>query len=131
MTDTAGVQTLAATIAADERCAAIYVDASGTIRTWNREAETIFGYRADQAIGCRADLIVPESERGAHWEGFERAIKSNWPGACAWGAIEPLHSSGRQLALEVFLLGLQPSQTGSLGGVLALFRTASPYGPSC
>lgn len=116
------MQALSAAIAADARYAAVYVDAGGVIRSWNRRAEMTFGHSADQAVGRRADFIVPDALRTAHWKGFDRAVRSNWAGATAWGAIEALHSSGRQLALEVFLIGLQSTTSGPLGGVLALFR---------
>src|SRR4051812_29942071 len=35
----------------------------GIIRSWNRGAERIFGYRADEAIGKHISLIIPEERR--------------------------------------------------------------------
>ena len=35
----------------------------GVIRSWNRGAERIFGYRADEAIGQHVSLIIPEERR--------------------------------------------------------------------
>lgn len=41
----------------------------GTIRSWNHEAERVFGYTADEAIGQRITLIIPPDR-----EDEERAI---------------------------------------------------------
>jgi PAS domain S-box-containing protein len=122
MSDMYGSSALASAFAEDRNCAAIYVDVSGTIRSWNRAAETLFGYPANEAIGRRADLIVPEPLRDMHWAGFDRAIHSPWPGSSAWGPIEPLHRDGYLLVLEVFLVALHTSAPA--GGLLALFRAA-------
>ncbi|MDP8980078.1 MAG: PAS domain S-box protein [Acidobacteriota bacterium] len=43
---------------------AIYVyDFEGRIRTWNRAAEELFGYRADEITGRSSDTIVPPERR--------------------------------------------------------------------
>ena len=34
-------------------------DRDGIIRIWNRGAERIFGYDADEAVGQSLDLIIP------------------------------------------------------------------------
>jgi PAS domain-containing protein len=84
MSDAFGFSALASAFADDRKCAAIYVDAVGTVRSWNRAAETLFGYSAAEAIGRRADIIVPESLREAHWAGFNRAMLSSWRGSKTW-----------------------------------------------
>jgi len=122
MSDMYGFSALASAFADNRHCAAIYVDVSGTIRSWNRAAEIIFGYSATEAVGRRADLIVPESLKDMHWAGFERAVHSPWPGSRTWGPIEPRHQNGHSLALEVFLIALQTSSPAPAGGILALFR---------
>jgi len=86
-----GTAALARAVAFDERCATIFVDATGTIQTWNRAAELIFGYNADEAIGQRADLIVPAELREHHWRGFHRAVASSWP------AVRPGGRSNRAI----------------------------------
>jgi PAS domain-containing protein len=50
--------------------AVVYSDRDGTIRLWNRSAETIFGYRREEALGHTLDLIIPERWRARHWEGY-------------------------------------------------------------
>jgi len=122
MSDEYGFSALAAAVAANETCAAVFVDTGGTIRSWNRAAETTFGHSAAEAIGRRADLIVPQPLRGMHWAGFDRAVRSPWPGSQAWGPIEPLHRDGHTLALEVFLVALHTPSPAPAGGLLAMFR---------
>ena len=102
------------------------VDATGTIQSWNRAAELIFGYAADEAIGQKADLIVPAELREHHWRGFHRAVASSWPGSAAWGAIEPHHRYGRPIMLEVFLIGVCTAPATPLAGIVSLFRTPAP-----
>jgi PAS domain S-box-containing protein len=122
MSDSYGSSALAAAFAESQDCAAVYVDVGGTIRSWNRGAEIIFGHSAGEAIGRRADLIVPEPLRDMHWAGFNRAVGSPWPGSSAWGPIEPLHRDGHSLTLEVFLVALHTPSPAPAGGLLALFR---------
>ena len=44
----------------------------GVIRSWNRGAERIFGYRADEAIGKHISLIIPEERRAEEEEVIAR-----------------------------------------------------------
>lgn len=112
---------LSTALAQAERAAAIYVDAEGRIRSWNFGAEALFGHSPDDAIGQRADLIVPQTFRDAHWSGFNKAVQSAWRGSTEWSAIEALHKNGHLVAVEVFLLPLERSGDG-LQGILAIFR---------
>jgi len=128
MSDTHNAVTPELTFASSVRFAAIYVDAGGIIRSWNPGAEHVFGCTASQAIGRRADLVVPERNRDAHWIGFERAMRSRWRGSEGWSPIEALRLDGHLIELEVFLL---PVDTGAerLDGVLAIFRPRINEGP--
>ncbi len=121
MADIHGFEALAGALAQNPRSAALYVDADGTIRSWNRGAEILFGHTAADAIGRRADLIVPEHFRDAHWSGFNRAIASSWRGSGGWGPVEALHATGKIVAVEVFLLPVEQTADG-LRGVQAVFR---------
>src|SRR5579871_1048810 len=39
--------------------AIISKDLNGTILTWNRGAATIYGYAAEEAVGCSIDILLP------------------------------------------------------------------------
>ena len=56
--------------------AIIFAGRDGIIRLWNRGAELIFGYAADEAIGRSLDLIIPERLRRAHWDAFDRSMET-------------------------------------------------------
>jgi PAS domain S-box-containing protein len=53
----------------------VVADAEGVVRSWDTEAETLFGYRADVVVGRTLDVIIPEAYRDAHWTAF-RALMS-------------------------------------------------------
>lgn len=52
--------------------AIITADAQGRIVTWNRGAESIFGYSAVEVVGQPLTIIIPERFRAAHEEGVSR-----------------------------------------------------------
>jgi PAS domain S-box-containing protein len=57
--------------------AVITMTADGRVIGWNRAAETVFGYPADEAIGQElAELIVPPSLRAAHRAGLARFLET-------------------------------------------------------
>jgi PAS domain S-box-containing protein len=56
--------------------AIIFADRQGMIQVWNNAASELFGYPADEAIGRRLDIIIPEQLRHAHWEAFGSAMAS-------------------------------------------------------
>jgi PAS domain S-box-containing protein len=62
------------TVAQTASDAIITIDRRGSITFWNKAAETIFGYTADEAIGEPLILIMPERFRAAHQSGVERVV---------------------------------------------------------
>jgi two-component system sensor kinase FixL len=44
----------------------IVIDGDGTITAFNRAAERLFGYAADDVLGRRVDTLMPEPDRSAH-----------------------------------------------------------------
>lgn len=55
----------------------ICVDAQGLVLEWNRQAEQLFGWRRDEAVGQALDgLIIPPAMREAHRRGMERMART-------------------------------------------------------
>ena len=55
--------------------AVITVDAQGTITSWNKQAEVIFGWSSPEAIGQHmSDMIIPEQDRMAHEHGIRHFL---------------------------------------------------------
>lgn len=53
---------------------AIYVcSRDGVLLSWNRGAEEIYGYGAEEAVGQQVAMLLPESERARSQEHWERA----------------------------------------------------------
>lgn len=53
--------------------AVVVMDRDGVVRAWNRHAESMFGWSAEEAVGRDlAELVIPPSLRDAHWNGLRR-----------------------------------------------------------
>jgi PAS domain S-box-containing protein len=95
----------------------IYADRSGTIRRWNRAAERLFGYSAEEALGQSLDLIIPAHLRDAHWKGFDAAMASGLMKLQGRPTLtRASHKSGRKLYIEM-TFALVRDETGVVGSV--------------
>lgn len=57
--------------------AVVIMDSYGIIRDWNHQAEQMFGWRREEALGQRLDeLIIPERFRKAHRQGLDKFLLS-------------------------------------------------------
>jgi PAS domain S-box-containing protein len=55
--------------------AVVTMDAEGTITTWNKQAEIIFGWSIAEAVGRRmSDMIIPARDRPAHERGLRHFL---------------------------------------------------------
>ncbi len=52
--------------------ALIAIDARGEVIAWNRAAESVFGYAADEMVGQSLNAVIPERFREAHDQGLKR-----------------------------------------------------------
>ncbi len=102
--------------------AIIFADHDGFIRLWNRGAELIFGYTAEEAHGQSLDLIIPERWRERHWQGYRRVMAS---GLTRYGqellTVPGQRRDGRPLSLE-FSLVLIKDTNGQILGAAAIMR---------
>ncbi|MGP0065602.1 MAG: chemotaxis protein CheB [Isosphaeraceae bacterium] len=87
-------------------------DLDGTIRTWNRGAEELYGYRSDEVLGRSVKMFVPEDRldewtrvmamlaRGEHVEQFE---------------TERLRKDGRRVAVSLTISPVRDNDGKILG----------------
>ncbi len=59
--------------------AIIICDSEGKILVWNKSAQNIFGYTPAEIMNQSIRVLVPESYRNMHNNGFDRFIKSREP----------------------------------------------------
>ncbi|MCX5886340.1 MAG: PAS domain S-box protein [Proteobacteria bacterium] len=81
--------------------AIITVDSTGRIIFWNKGAEDVFGYTADEALGMLFTIVVPERLRERHQKHIENFI-SRGRSAILEKAIEGIgvRKDGRELFFE-------------------------------
>lgn len=102
--------------------AMIYADCSGTIRIWNRGAEAIFGYAAEEVVGKNLDVIIPERFRQAHWDGFNKAIAAKQTRHSGKAmTTRSMHKNGNKLYVDMSF-SLVKDSMGSVMGSLAIGR---------
>jgi PAS domain S-box-containing protein len=103
--------------------AVIFADTDGTITQWNQGAARIFGHAAAEAIGSSLDLIIPDTLRARHWQGFRETMRT---GQTRYGdgqilAVPALRKDGSRLSVEFTIVPfLNPS--GRMGGIGAILR---------
>ncbi|SON57692.1 Sensor protein FixL [Hartmannibacter diazotrophicus] len=94
----------------------------GRITFWNAAAERIFGFSAEEAIGQSLDLIIPERQRPAHWNGYEKTMQT---GVTRYGTsllkVPALHKDGSSLSIA-FTVALMHDADGTISGIVAVVR---------
>lgn len=103
--------------------ALICADTGGNILVWNEGAERIFGHTAAEAVGRSLDLIIPETFRQAHDEGFRRAVASGRTRHPAGRVLttRSMRKDGSRLYVDLSF-GLVKDEAGAVIGVLAVAR---------
>jgi PAS domain S-box-containing protein len=101
--------------------AVIVSDIEGIIHLWNPGAERIFGYATVEAVGQSLDLIIPETLRARHWEGYRQTMKT---GQTRYGsgdllAVPALRKDGSRISIE-FSIALLSDETGVEGAVAVI-----------
>lgn len=64
--DNASENTIFRTILEESPEAVVFADREGIVRFWNRGATELFGHTAEEAVGQRMDMIIPENLRARH-----------------------------------------------------------------
>jgi PAS domain S-box-containing protein len=84
--------------------AVVTMDRKGRVVGWNRQAEIIFGYGRDEALGQQLDtLIIPPRYRMDHRKGMERYLAGQGSGAVLDRRIEleGLRADGSEFPIEL------------------------------
>lgn len=103
--------------------AIIYADAQGLIQFWNRSAERIFGFSEAEALGKTLDIIIPESLRGRHWQGYRATMQT---GNTRYGvgemlAVPAMRKDGQRISIEFTILPFR-DDAGQMVGIAAILR---------
>ena len=97
--------------------AIVLANHTGRIMAWNRAAELMFGYTAEEVFGQPLTIIMPPRYREAHIQGLERVNKKGETKVI--GKTVPLHGmrkNGQEFPIELSLnswtTGAHPSYSG-------------------
>jgi PAS domain S-box-containing protein len=106
--------------------AVIYADAAGCIQYWNAGAERMFGYAASDAVGQSLDIIIPQSLRGRHWDGYAKTMQT---GATRYGAgdllaVPAIRKDGSRISIEFTITPFRDA-SGRMLGIAAIMRDVS------
>jgi PAS domain S-box-containing protein len=102
--------------------AVVVADAEGTICFWNAAAERVFGWTEAEALGKSLDLIIPERQRGRHWDGYRTVMAT---GETKYGSdllrVPSLHADGQRHSIA-FTVTLLTDDDGAVTGIAAVVR---------
>lgn len=102
--------------------AVVVVDVKGAIVSWNPAATRIFGFTEEEALGRSLDIIIPERQRGRHWEGYDKTVAT---GVTRYGSsllrVPALHRDGGTLSIA-FTVALLTSADGKVEAVASVIR---------
>jgi PAS domain S-box-containing protein len=102
--------------------AVVVADPDGTIVYWNAAAERVFGWSAADAVGESLDLIIPDRQRPAHWDGYRRVMAI---GHTRYGSdllrVPALHADGQRRSIA-FTVTLLTGPDGAVSGIAAVIR---------
>lgn len=101
--------------------AVVGMEADGTVSAWNRQAEAMFGWSREEAVGkVLGDLIIPERFRAAHAAGLQRYLATGeGPVLNQRIEVEGLRRSGEDFPIELTIL---PLETGDRRHFFAFLR---------
>jgi len=84
--------------------AIVSADSEGRIASWNKAAEQIFGYSADEVTNQPLTIIIPERFRELHEQGIRRAASGGEHHVIGKTVeLAGLHKDGREIPIELSL----------------------------
>lgn len=86
----------------------ILSDRTGTIISWNKGAELIFGFTEKEALGKNLKIIIPDKFKVVHQQGMERYLLSGEPKVIGNTVeLEGLRKDGSEFPIELSLAAWQ------------------------
>jgi PAS domain S-box-containing protein len=102
--------------------AVVVCDAAGAIIVWNDAAVRMFGFTREDALGKSLDLIIPERQRGRHWDGYNKSMAT---GQTRYGSdvlrVPALHKDGRTLSIA-FTVAMLYDDARKVTAIVAVVR---------
>jgi PAS domain S-box-containing protein len=92
--------------------AVITIDAQGTVTSWNKQAEMVFGWSSREALGQRmSDMIIPERQRMAHERGLRHFLATG-EGSLLRRRVEvtAVRHSGAEFPVELEIMPMRLGQ---------------------
>lgn len=91
--------------------AIVVVNEEGVIEFVNRQAELLFGYEADEMLGRKVEMLVPETMREAHEKQRHRYSRAPHARPLASGlGLKGLRKNGEEFAAEIALTPIETEQ---------------------
>ena len=117
------IDRFAATLLRTTPDAVVYADAEGLIRYWNAGAERISGFAVAEAVGQSLDIIIPQSLRQRHWDGYRKTMAT---GATRYGAgdllsVPAVRKDGSRISIEFTVTPFHDA-AGRMLGIGAIMR---------
>ncbi len=102
--------------------AVVIADPSGEIVFWNGAAERVFGWTAAETVGQSLDMIIPERQRRAHWDGYAKTMAT---GETKYATdllrVPALNADGERHSIA-FTVTLLHGPDGEVSGIAAVVR---------
>ncbi|HEU0220318.1 MAG TPA: PAS domain S-box protein [Gallionella sp.] len=100
--------------------AVVQMDDEGIITGWNAQAEKIFGWSRDEAVGrMMSETIVPQQYREAHKQGLKRFLTTG-EGAILNSQVEMLgmHRDGHEFPIELAVVPIKAGDQYEFSGFI-------------
>ncbi|MBV8503294.1 MAG: EAL domain-containing protein [Paucibacter sp.] len=99
--------------------AIVTADADGKIRSFNRAATKIFGYRADEVIGQNLSILMPQAEQARHQRHMSRYEATRRPHVIGVGREDfGRHKSGRVFPIFLSVAAIEGEGRPSYVGLI-------------
>ena len=91
--------------------AIISIDMNGLVLDWNRRAESIFGWKANEVVGKKlTETIIPKQYRSDHTQGMKRFLSTGKSRVLNQQLeLSALHRNGHEFPIEI---SINPSRQG-------------------